>query len=292
MTPSLAELSPQIAFPQHPYLLMGADMPAPVILTLGHSGRFYPPRFLAQSRLSLAHLRLSEDAYLDKLCVPAAPPPTLVAQVARLYVDVNRHPGELDPRLIEGPLPDYALAQSQRVHAGLGVVPRTASGGEDIYAETLSVADIEARLDRYHRPFHEALAGLIKDARHRWGAALILDFHSMPSSLGNGTGSDVVLGDCHGQSCSATLIECCERYFHKMGAVVRRNDPYAGGFITHHYGHPDQGVHALQIEINRGLYMNEATLRPERGFAALQERLQHLSVYISQKWQDLLQRES
>ncbi len=253
---------------------------APLVLSSPHSGNVYPARFLALSRLDPAALRRSEDSHVDALMAPAAALglPLLRALFPRAFLDVNREPYELDPRMFEGRLPPHVNTRSVRVAGGLGTIARIVGESQEIYARKLPVATALARIEALYRPYHRALRTLLTRASHEWGVALLLDCHSMPS-LSTATGSaeelkaDIVLGDRHGTSCDPALVEVMERALRGLGYKVHRNKPYAGGYITEHYGRPASRVHALQIEINRALYMNEATFERKPAFGGLADDL-------------------
>jgi len=239
----------------------------PLVLASPHSGSFYPAEFVASSRLDAHTLRRSEDAFVHELCAggPALGAPLLHALFPRAYLDPNREAYELDPMMFDGPLPRHANIRSPRVIAGLGTIARMVASGADIYRGKLTVAEAEHRIDTCYRPYHQALRGLIDATRNRFGFCILLDCHSMPSgSSGQGVsepsgGSDFVLGDCHGVSCAPVVVHTARRILTDQGYRVARNTPYAGGFTTRHYGRPAEQVHTLQIEINRRLYMDEAT---------------------------------
>jgi N-formylglutamate amidohydrolase len=236
----------------------------PLVVASPHSGSTYSSEFLAQAAVSLAALRRAEDAFVDELFsgAPDLGIPLLAACFPRSYVDANREPYELDPGMFEGPLPRALNHRTTRVAAGLGMIPRVAASGEAIYRGRVSSKEIERRLESCWRPYHMALSGLVEQTYVQFGAVLLIDAHSMPSSAsGIGLrehGVDVVLGDNHGEACAAGLIDGVERWLVTQGLRVRRNQPYAGGFTTQRYGRPGVGRHALQIEINRALYMDEA----------------------------------
>ena len=238
----------------------------PVVVASPHSGSLYPAAFLSQAALPLAALRRAEDAFVDDLfaAAPALGMPLLAARFPRSYVDANREPYELDPGMFEGPLPRPLNHRTTRVAAGLGMIPRVAASGEAIYRGRVSSDEIEQRLEGCWRPYHAALSMLIEQTHRRFGSAFLIDAHSMPSSA-SGVGSrerdhrvDIVLGDNHGESCAPDLVDCAERWLGAHGLRVQRNQPYAGGFTTQRYGRPGLARHALQIEINRALYMDEA----------------------------------
>jgi N-formylglutamate amidohydrolase len=249
---------------------------APVIFNSPHSGRRYDAAFLRQTRLSPAALRKSEDCYIDELFLSclAHGAPMLRAHAPRSYIDLNREPYELDPRMFLEPLPGYANTASPRVAGGLGTIPRVVAEGEDIYRNKLSFAEALSRIEHIYLPYHRALAGLVAEVVRKNGSMLLVDCHSMPSSAIShvaATGSiDIVLGDRFGASCSNDMTAMVEELFRAEGLRVVRNKPYAGGFITQNQGAPLKGRHALQIEINRGLYLDEARLEKTRNFTFLQ----------------------
>jgi N-formylglutamate amidohydrolase len=231
-----------------------------VVLASPHSGVDYPADLLAASRLDPLTLRRSEDSFVDEIFGegPHLGAPLLRARFARAYLDANREPWELDPAMFEDALPDYVNHASPRVKAGLGTIARVVASGENIYARKLRFADALGRIERLYKPYHRALAQLLEGTRRRFGYYLLLDCHSMPSAAERGRGRvDVVLGDCHGTSCAPEIVEAAHRFLGARGYAVVRNAPYAGGFTTCHYGKPAEGRHALQIELNRGLYMDE-----------------------------------
>ncbi len=251
---------------------------SPFVVNVPHAGRIYPQAFVDSARLDRLGLRRSEDGFVDLLfaAAPALGAPLLKAHFPRAYLDVNREPYELDPRMFDGRLPAFANTRSVRVAGGLGSVPRIVGDGQEIYRGRLPVSEALHRIDTIYRPYHRALRGLLLAAHARFGEALLLDCHSMPSaSLGAelGTRPDVVLGDRFGTSCSTMLTDAVHAAFEELGYRVARNRPYAGGFITEHYGEPASGIQALQIEVNRALYMDEERLELHGGFDRLREDL-------------------
>jgi len=241
----------------------------PLVFSSPHSGCDYPDDFVATSRLDPLTLRRSEDAHVDVLfrSVVDFGAPLLRALFPRAYVDPNREPYELDPRMFEGKLPPYANTRSPRVAVGLGTIPRVVSETNEIYLHKLPVAEALARIDRLYKPYHRALRGLLERALANWGAVVLVDCHSMPSFTTHAPKgidrrrADVVLGDRFGTSCDPAIHEILEATLRAHGLSVHKNSPYAGGFITEHYGNPDVGANAIQIEINRALYVDEATLK-------------------------------
>jgi N-formylglutamate amidohydrolase len=260
----------------------------PLVLSSPHSGDRYSTAFLAASRLDPLMLRRSEDSFVDELfaAAPRIGAPLLRALFPRAYVDANREPYELDPSMFEDPLPDYANTGSPRVAAGLGTIPRIVANGADIYGRKLAFADALSRLREHYWPYHEALSGLIETTRSQFGYCLLIDCHSMPSTRKNGTknGSprvDVVLGDFHGSTCANVVAETAARTLKALGYCVTRNRPYAGGHVTRHYGRPVRGIHALQVEINRALYMDEWQIRRGTSMAQVARDMQHLLTALA-----------
>lgn len=257
----------------------------PLVFASPHSGRGYPPEFVAASRLDPHTLRRSEDSFVDELfgLVPGFGAPLIAALFPRAFCDPNREPYELDPNMFTGMLPDYANTRSPRVAAGLGTIARVVASGAEIYGARLPVAEAERRIVGYYRPYHDRLRRLVETARQEYGWSLLVDCHSMPS-VGGPTDRDsgmsrvdVVLGDCFGASCAPVFTQTVEETLRRMGYRVVRNTPYAGGFTTRHYGQPRQGSHALQIELNRALYMDEQRHEPSAGFARLKSHLGELT---------------
>ncbi len=255
-----------------------AQHAVPFVFNAPHSGAHYPSSFLAASRLDALSLRRSEDAHVDRLfaSVVGLGAPLMRANFPRAYLDVNREPYELDPRMFAGRLPSFANTRSMRVAGGLGTVPRIVADGQEIYRERLPVEEAVQRIETLYKPYHRTLRGLIHRTARSFGRAFLIDCHSMPSSsLGRDESAqaDFVLGDRFGTACLPSLVEGVESRLRALGYRVVRNKPYAGGFITEHYGEPGLGRHALQIEINRALYMNEQSLALTAGFAALADNL-------------------
>ena len=255
-----------------------AEQRVPFVFSSPHSGRYYPERFLAMCKLDTVAIRRSEDCFVDELFMSVVPlgAPMLAANFPRSYLDANREPFELDPRMFREPLPPFANIRSPRVAGGLGTIPKLVGGGMDIYWGRLPLAEALGRIELVYRPFHEMLQHLLSTTRARFGHAVLVDCHSMPASIrvgDTGIRPDFIVGDRFGVSAASGLSECAIALLTSMGYTVGHNKPYAGGFITEHYGRPTRGFHALQIEVNRGLYMNERTLEKTHGFDALVEDL-------------------
>lgn len=269
-----------------PYLIVAPRGPRmPVVLSSPHSGQSYPPELLAQARLAPEKLRALDDGPVDELLARAcAAGATLIgATYPRAVVDLNRDADEQDPATLDLPAAAGAgLRATLKARAGLGVVP-TRLLGEPIYPRPLSVAELERRIETAYLPYHVELSALAADRRRRFGASLILDCHSMPT-LPAGRGEraiDVALGDRFGRSCHPLLVEVAERRLTAVGLRVARNRPYAGGHITERHGEPGRGSHALQIELRRGLFMDERSHERREGFVALQTALADLVTALS-----------
>ncbi len=257
------ELEPahEVVWPEAPTM--------PLVISSPHSGNIYPARFLASARLDARTLRRSEDAHVDLLFAPAAAlgAPLLKALFPRAYLDLNREPFELDPKMFEGRLPAYANTRSMRVAGGLGTIARVVGEAQEIYAHRLPIEEALGRIESFYRPYHAALRGLLESSLERFGQVLLIDCHSMPSSSianesrqSDGRTIDLVLGDRYGTSAGLGIVDLMDRRLRELGYIVRRNKPYAGGFITEFYGNPSSNCHAVQIEVNRRIYMNEKTL--------------------------------
>ncbi len=271
-------------------ILQPREWSAPVVFASPHSGQIYPEAFIEASRLDPVGLRRSEDAFVDELFAAAADfgAPLLSAQFPRVYVDPNREPFELDPEMFEDTLPPHVNISSPRIAAGLGTMARVVTSGEEVYREKLRFEDAEKAINATYHPYHEALQGLLEEAQVRFGCCLLIDCHSMPSIGGpmdrdpGFSRVDFILGDRHGISCAKNVTDTVEKALESMDYVVKRNNPYAGGFTTAHYGRPERGIHALQIEINRSLYMNEVLINRSEGFEELRERLKGLIEAITE----------
>ncbi|MFC3226803.1 N-formylglutamate amidohydrolase [Marinibaculum pumilum] len=256
----------------------------PVVVSSPHSGRDYPAEFVALSRLDRDTLRRSEDSFVEELFgdAPVAGAPLLQALFPRAYCDPNREAYELDPTMFADALPDYVNTRSPRVAGGLGTIARVVSVGHEIHSRKLTFAEALERIESCWRPYHEALSALLSGTLDRFGHAILLDCHSMPSVGGWGDRDrgrhrpDVVLGNRHGTACAETVIDTAATILDAAGLRVVRNVPYAGGFNTQHYGRPAQGVHALQVEINRALYMDELRFERTADFARLRAVMDRL----------------
>lgn len=256
-------------------VLSPADQRLPFIFNSPHSGCQYPRSFLAASRLDEKMIRRSEDAFVDQLFSQVVPlgAPLLRAHFPRAYLDVNREPYELDPKMFDGRLPAFANSRSLRVAGGLGTIARIVSDNHEIYRHRLPVEEALWRIEALYKPYHATLRRLLAQTHVTFGHAILIDCHSMPSIVRNSnseTRPDFILGDRYGTSCAPELVDFAANILRDLGYRVSRNAPYAGGFITEHYGRPGRNLHTLQIEINRGLYMDEENHRPNNHFLQLQ----------------------
>lgn len=256
----------------------------PLVFNSAHSGRDYPERFLRMARLDHLSIRQSEDAYVDELFsrAPHLGAPLLRAHFPRAYLDVNREPWELDPQMFHEPLSERFNTTSPRIASGLGTIPRVVAENKPIYRDKLSLEDARMRVEGIYQPYHATLQRLLSETYSSFGTAVLIDCHSMPrlARPGDRLGPDIVLGDRYGTSCAPGLIDLVEAVFSASGLRVVRNRPYAGGFSTRTYGRPNHGIHALQIEVSRHLYMNEVTLERSAGFNATRQIIERLLLTL------------
>ena len=272
-----------------PFLLERPPLQAaPLVLASPHSGRHYPASFIAASRLDPVSLRRSEDGFVEELFAdaPSHGVPLLSATFPRVYCDANREAWELDPGMFDGPLPDFVNSASPRVGAGLGTIARVVASGETVYRRRLSFNEAADRIRALWEPYHAALSGLIGETVRRFGCCLLIDCHSMPSLPGEpGRAADMILGDAHGTSAGPRATRLLEETLSGFGYRLRRNDPYAGGYVTRHYGRPREGVHVIQLEIARSLYMDERRVQRLPGLATLRADMDRLvASLVASDW--------
>ncbi len=295
---SLASLAPGAARRTAPvYVIQApAEQTVPFVFCSPHSGTDYSEAFRRASRLDDATLRKSEDSHVDVLfgAAPERGAPLLSALFPRAYVDPNREPYELDPAMFEDRLPEYVNTASPRVAAGLGTIAKVVCNGAEIYRKKLRFAEAVERIEACYRPYHAALADLIDETKRKFGFAIVVDCHSMPSVGGpmdrdpGARRVDFVLGDAYGAACHPALTLAAEAKLRGHGYAVHRNMPYAGGFTTRHYGDPVRGQHALQIEINRALYMDEDSYGRRSGFDTVKQHLTALVAHLAAlDWKEL-----
>ncbi|MEL7107568.1 MAG: N-formylglutamate amidohydrolase [Pseudomonadota bacterium] len=263
--------------PKNAYTISMPDArTTPVVFASPHSGREYAWGFLRRSVLDERAIRSSEDAFVDMLfdCAPEFGAPLIACTAPRAFIDVNRSLDELDSALIEGV---GKSAHNPRVASGLGVVPRVVANGRSIYRGKLTLREARTRIDEFWHPYHDALTALLDESRALYGEAILIDCHSMPReaietiSTTKGGLPDIVIGDRFGAAADGDIVEMVEATLHKAGLKTARNAPFAGAYVTQHYGRPSRGQHVLQLEIDRSLYMNEAMVRPSDDFKAFQK---------------------
>lgn len=268
------------------YLTRPERRTTPVVFASPHSGRDYQWSFLRRTRLNEHSVRSSEDAFVDELfdCAPRYGAPFLKASAPRAYVDLNRARDELDPALIEGA---RKTGHNPRVASGLGVIPRVVANGKAIYSGKITMAEAQRRIDTYWAPYHETLRAQLDQAHVMFGQAILIDCHSMPHEAMDAVARsgvrrpEVVLGDRFGAAASERIVDRIEAAFAAAGLVVTRNTPFAGAYVTQHYGRPSNNVHAVQVEIDRALYMNERLVRPNGNFAAFKRLLDGIVADIT-----------
>ena len=266
-----------------------AERTLPAVFASPHSGTDYTPEFKAVSRLDDVTLRRSEDSFVDEIfaAAPEMGAPLIKALFPRAYMDPNREPFELDAEMFSDPLPSFVNTHSPRIAAGLGTIARVVASGEEIYRDKLTFAEAADRINRLYRPYHRALQALVEETRDAFGWCLLVDCHSMPSVGGpmdqdpGMARVDIVLGDCFGASCDGVITRHAERVLADAGYTVTRNIPYSGGYTTVHYGRPGAGIHALQIEINRSLYMDEGSFTRSTGLGELARCMRGLAGSIA-----------
>jgi len=269
------------------------DHLAPCVVSSPHSGSYYPPDLLESSCLDARTLRLSEDCYVDTLCAgaPQVGLPLIAACYARAYVDCNRDAWELDPEMFSDPLPDYVNSGSQGVLTGFGTVPRQVTPMHAIYDRPMRFQEARRRIDTVHRAYHLALRHALDRTHRLFGCAFLVDVHSMPSlpaqrgrpTMERRTPPAFVLGDRYGETAPRAFVDAVDAFLSDLGFPVGRNIPYAGGFITRHYGgDAGSGVYALQIEIDRALYMDQHSLEPNAGFDATRQVISSLLAHIAE----------
>ena len=257
-----------------------------VIFASPHSGRDYAAKFLEASQLSILQLRSSEDAYMDRLIAraPHCGAPMICALTPRAYIDLNRAPDELDPAVIDG---IERMAHNPRISSGLGVVPRVVSGGRVIHPGKITMEEAQHRLAHHWRPYHDALNGIIEETQAVFGDAILIDCHSMPHeaienhSRPGHPKPEVVLGDRFGAAAGREVVDQIEAAFVAADFHVVRNSPFAGAYIAQHYGRPLSRRHVVQVEIDRGLYHDEARIEPGPNFASFAVRFNRVVADIA-----------
>jgi N-formylglutamate deformylase len=267
------------------------NLDSPLVFSSPHSGSNYSLQFLAASKLDLRTLRSSEDVAVDALfsAAPQYGAPLLRARFPRAFLDVNREPYELDAKLFDQPPPVFANTRSLRVASGLGTIARVVAEGKAIYPDRIPLAEALDRIEKYYKPYHVQLEALMTRAAQKFGGAVLVDCHSMPSRMPTGDArrpyepiaADFVIGDRHGASCDPAISHKIHAFLSGLGYRVARNKPYAGGFITENYANRPRNRHAIQIEINRALYLDEKTLEPGPDYARVKADMSRLIAEIA-----------
>ena len=256
----------------------------PIIISLPHSGDNYYSEFIKSSLLDKDELCRAEDSFVDEIwdfsinegyCY-------IKSTIPRIYVDLNRHPLELDPYLCSSDIPKFEQSKSLKVLSGIGVIPKVSNYGNDIYAEPLSREEIRKRLISYYFPYHRALKYMIKRLKNKFKDVLVIDCHSMPSSdvPKKSTFVDINLGNNYGLSISENIFNLIRSNFEKLGFIVEENIPYSGGFITQFYGNPSDGIHVLQLEINRSIFMDEKLFKKNRNIEQISKKIRKATKSI------------
>lgn len=260
------------------YEFYDSKIDSPILIACPHSGRHYPQELINESGLSLNNLRESEDAFTDLLCseLPTKGGHLICANYARSYIDLNRSPDVLDNSIID----NAPYTNCTMTNSGFGVIPRLVGVGREIYKEKMSLERALSRVKAIHEPYHNKVNSKIEGLKNQFGLAFLFDIHSMPSAALGSLNADIILGDRFGTSCSSKVIELVEALFKDNGLTVRRNHPFAGGYTTIKYGKPKLGVEALQVEINRALYMNEMTFEQTSGFLRIQNLLGEIVIEV------------
>ncbi len=267
-------------------LEMPAKRTSCVVFSSPHSGRDYPLEMLQRSVLNRHVIRSSEDAYVDRLfdTAPGLGIPLLKAKMPRAYLDLNRSPDELDPALIDG---IRRRGHNPRVSSGLGVIPRVVANGRAIYRGKLTIDEARHRIDTYWHPYHTRLKSLLAESYAMFGQAILIDCHSMPHEAVAAAGTtrsgrpEIVLGDRFGASTSGEIVDQIESAFATAGLSVARNAPFAGAYVTQTYGRPGRRQHAIQIEIDRSLYMDEQKILPGTNFELFRQTLRKVIADIA-----------
>ena len=274
-------MSQSVAAP--PFLRIGPEAPAsPVVISVPHAGRAYSADLLKASRLPRAALETLEDRLVDRLVwrAQAAGAVALIACAPRAEIDLNRDEREVDPAMVVPPPPGRAVQQSARTRGGLGLIPSRINGVGAIWLHRLPAAELTRRITEIHRPYHAALGKALAEARDRFGIAVLLDCHSMPPQDGGGA-ADVIFGDRHGTSIAPALADTAVAAARAAGFRVGRNTPYAGGYVTARHGKPVSGIHALQMEVDRAQYLDNALREPGPGFERVAQLIAQVAAALA-----------
>lgn len=258
-----------------------------VVFNSPHSGSHYSVEFLASTKLDSLAIRSSEDAFVNELFMdaPKYGAHLLAAHAPRAFIDLNRNTNELDPAIVRGA---KRSPGNPRIEAGLGVIPRIVGNGQVIRTGKISLTEAQSRITKYYTPYHKCLRDVIDRQRVAHGMAVLIDCHSMPQKsldaapLVRGKRPDIILGDRFGASCDRWIMDVAAEILAAGGFVVARNAPFSGGYITQHYGRPTKGVHAIQIEINRALYMDETRIKRAENFDEIRATLSEVTRQLAQ----------
>jgi N-formylglutamate amidohydrolase len=273
----------RVTEPPLPYARHGpADPVTPIVLSVPHAGRAYPAEMEELLRVPLGALLPLEDRLVDQVALAARGAQTLfAATLPRAWIDLNRGEQERDPRVDAGADPMAQSQASARLRSGLGLVPRRASSAGDIWKRKLTADEVAARIAAHHRPYHAAVAAALAAARARFGIAVLLDIHSMPSLPGVAP-AQLVLGDRHGRSAGRGIVAALEATAREAGLRVTRNQPYAGGHVVTTHGAPGSNVHAVQIEFDRSLYLDPTLTEPGVGLPKLAATLSRMIAAVAE----------
>lgn len=255
----------------------------PVLISVPHAGRAYPPRFSTMVRMSADQLRPLEDRYADLLAKDATALgiPTLIAQTPRCWIDLNRRETDIDELLVSLPA-GRAGGTGMKVRAGLGLIPRRLARGGDIWRDKISPDDMDERISTIHRPWHQAIAEMLRRVRQDYGCAVLIDLHSMPTPLGRDA-PQIVVGDLFGQSASGPFSQLAMHMARQSGFRAALNSPYAGGHTLERHGNPATQVHALQIEVDRSLYLDRDHDRPIAAISKVQDFVARLATALAEE---------
>lgn len=271
--------------PAPPYFLSNADTPGfPILVSVPHSGREYPPALLDNLNVPASHLLRLEDRYADRLATSliASGFPAIMARKPRAWVDLNRSRTEIDPDMIAGMDPAQTPYISKKVRGGLGLLPRRLHGAGNLWREKWQQQHVIERIERDHEPYHVMVEQILERMRSVFGCALLLDLHSMPSVFDEGRRQiGFVVGDRFGRSCDSRYAELVAGHFRSAGYEVRTNHPYAGGYILERHGQPDRNIHALQLEVDRSLYLDESLREPVAAARTIAELVEGCCVMLA-----------
>lgn len=257
---------------EQPFSLWHGTGPAiPILLAVPHAGRDYPPALDAMARTGRSRLEQLEDRYADLLIegCRSLGVSAIVARRARAWLDLNRDPREVDPVLVAAPMMADHLLDSARVRSGLGLIPRRLPATGELWRRRLSLTELAERIDGTHRPYHEEIASRLAALRQRFGCAVLIDCHSMPP-LRPGPAARIVIGDRHGQSAASRLVDVLMAVGEGDGLKVARNAPYAGGYTLDRHSDAARDIHAIQLEVDRSLYLRDDLRTPFEGLARCQ----------------------